>query len=348
MKILVSGGSGFIGSAVVRTAISRGHKILNVDSLTYAASQQSLASIEHNSNYKFAKLDIRHRSDLERIFIEYQPDAVMHLAAESHVDRSISSPADFIESNILGTFNMLEAARKYWIASGNPKTFRFHHVSTDEVFGSLPEDKSVKFTEETRYEPRSPYSASKASSDHLVRAWFETYGLPVVLTNCSNNYGPYHFPEKLIPVAIINSIQGLPVPIYGNGQNIRDWLYVYDHAEALLRVLHEGGVGRSYNIGGNNERSNLEIVQTLCGILDRLLPTDQGNSYSDLITFVTDRPGHDERYAIDSSRIKLELDWAPSIELEEGLERTVRWYINNQDWWQPLIQRSRTKKTVEF
>ena len=264
---------------------------------------------------------------LDAVFAKHTPDAVMHLAAESHVDRSIDGPADFIETNINGTFNMLEAARSYWQAQGRPDTFRFHHISTDEVFGSL--GPTGMFTEDTPYDPRSPYSASKASSDHLVRAWHETYGLPVVLTNCSNNYGPYHFPEKLIPVVILNALAGKPLPIYGDGGNIRDWLYVEDHADALLLVLAKGAVGRSYNIGGENERTNLELVKTLCGILDRLRPRDAG-SYADLITFVTDRPGHDARYAIDPSRIRDELGWRPSVTVEEGLEKTVQWYLDNE------------------
>ena len=262
----------------------------------------------------------------------------MHLAAESHVDRSIDGPSDFIETNINGTFNMLEAARKYWAEAGKPESFRFHHISTDEVYGSLPADPEVKFTEDTPYDPRSPYSASKASSDHLVRAWHETYGLPVVITNCSNNYGPYHFPEKLIPVVILNALAGKPLPIYGDGSNIRDWLYVEDHAEALLLVAERGEEGRSYNIGGDNERTNLELVQAICSILDRVQPRKDGH-YSDLLTFVTDRPGHDARYAIDASRIRDELGWQPSVTVEEGLERTVTWYLENEAWWRPLLER---------
>jgi dTDP-glucose 4,6-dehydratase len=263
----------------------------------------------------------------------------MHLAAETHVDRSIDDPAYFIETNVNGTLSVLEAARSYWQAQGQPATFRFHHVSTDEVFGSLPGDPASLFTEDTPYYPRSPYSASKASSDHLVRAWHETYGLPTVLTNCSNNYGPFHFPEKLIPVMILNALAGKPLPIYGDGGNIRDWLYVEDHANALLLVLENGAVGRSYNIGGENEQTNLELVQTLCGILDRLQPGASG-SYADLIAFVADRPGHDARYAIDASRIRDELGWRPSVTIDEGLEKTVRWYLDNKDWWRPLLDRS--------
>src|SRR5210317_1492940 len=268
MRLVVTGGAGFIGSAVVRLAIAQGHEVLNLDALTYAACLDNLAPVADNPRYRFVQADIRDRAALDKILAEYRPDAVMHLAAESHVDRRIDSPATFIETNILGTFNLLEAARHYWDAEGRPETFRFHHISTDEVFGSLPDDPSMKFTETTAYDPRSPYSASKASSDHLVRAWHETYGLPVVLSNCSNNYGPFHFPEKLIPVVILNALAGKPLPIYGDGSNIRDWLFVEDHADALLLVLAKGAVGRSYNIGGENERTNLELVKTLCGILD--------------------------------------------------------------------------------
>jgi len=339
LKILVTGGAGFIGSAVVRLAIARGNSIVNVDALTYAACLENVASVSESPQYFFEHADIRDRNALDTIFAKHQPDAVMHLAAESHVDRSIDGPADFIETNVNGTFNMLEAARSYWQAHGKPETFRFHHVSTDEVFGSLPSDPTVQFTEETPYDPRSPYSASKASSDHLVRAWHETFGLPVVLTNCSNNYGPYHFPEKLIPVIILNALAGKPLPIYGTGSNIRDWLYVEDHADALLLVLEKGKVGRSYNIGGENECTNLELVQALCEILDRLKPKNTG-TYVDLITFVQDRLGHDARYAIDPSRIRDELGWRPSVSVEEGLEKTVQWYLDNEDWWKPLQNRT--------
>ena len=339
MKILVTGGAGFIGSAVVRLAINRGHSVVNVDALTYAACLDNLASVSDKPNYFFEHADIRNRNALDEIFENHGPDAVMHLAAESHVDRSIDGPAEFIETNVIGTFNMLEAARTYWQAHGKPETFRFHHVSTDEVFGSLSSDPSVLFTEETPYRPRNPYSASKASSDHLACAWHETHCLPVVLTNCSNNYGPYHFPEKLIPVIILSALAGKPLPIYGNGSNIRDWLYVDDHADALLLVLSKGTIGRSYNIGGNNEHTNLELVQMLCKILDRLKPRIIG-SYVELITFVQDRPGHDARYAIDPSRIRQELGWRPSVTLEEGLEKTVQWYLDNEDWWKPLQNRT--------
>ena len=338
MKLLVTGGAGFIGSAVVRLAMARGHDVVNLDALTYAACLDNVASVAGDPHYAFVKADIRDRGALDAVFAEHAPDAVMHLAAESHVDRSIDGPGDFIETNITGTYNLLEAARGHWARQGKPETFRFHHISTDEVYGSLPADTSVKFTETTPYDPRSPYSASKAASDHLVRAWHETYGLPVVLTNCSNNYGPYHFPEKLIPVVILNALAGKPLPIYGDGSNVRDWLYVEDHADALLLVVEAGEVGRSYNIGGENERTNLELVKTLCGILDTLRPKTEG-SYGDQITFVTDRPGHDARYAIDPTRIREELGWRPSVTVEEGLRRTVAWYLDNEDWWRALQSR---------
>ena len=339
MKILITGAAGFIGSAVVRLAIDKGYSVVNLDALTYAACLQNLASVADSPLSAFEHADIRDRPALDRILAEHRPDVVMHLAAESHVDRSIDGPGTFMETNILGTFNMLEAARKYWVESGRPEAFRFHHISTDEVYGSLPPDPEVQFTEDTPYDPRSPYSASKASSDHLVRAWAETYGLPVLVTNCSNNYGPYHFPEKLIPVVTLNALQGKSLPIYGDGSNVRDWLYVEDHAEALLLVVARGEVGRTYNIGGENERSNLQLVETICGILDRLRPRHDGSSYSELITFVADRPGHDARYAIDPSRIRDELGWRPSVTVEEGLERTVQWYLDNEDWWRPLLSR---------
>ncbi|MEO1554807.1 MAG: dTDP-glucose 4,6-dehydratase [Pseudomonadota bacterium] len=338
MKLLVTGGAGFIGSAVVRQAVAAGHHVVNVDVLTYAACLDNVASVADSPLYAFEQADIRDRAALDRVFATHAPDAVMHLAAESHVDRSIDGPGDFIETNITGTYNMLEAARSYWVGQGKPGTFRFHHISTDEVFGSLPADPEVMFTEDTAYDPRSPYSASKASSDHLVRAWHETYGLPVVLTNCSNNYGPYHFPEKLIPVVILNALAGKPLPIYGKGDNIRDWLYVEDHADALLLVVQKGVLGRSYNVGGENERTNLELVQTLCAILDTKRPKADG-SYADQITFVADRPGHDARYAIDPSRIREELGWRPSVTVEEGLEKTVDWYLDNEAWWRPLQER---------
>jgi dTDP-glucose 4,6-dehydratase len=335
MKIMVTGGAGFIGSAVVRRAIASGHSIVNVDALTYAACLKNVESVTNSPHYAFQEVDLRNRLDVEDTFARHQPGAVMHLAAESHVDRSIDSPGDFIQTNVVGTFNLLEAARSYWIGQGRQETFRFHHVSTDEVYGSLGE--TGKFTEETPYAPNSPYAASKAASDHLVRAWHETYGLPVVVTNCSNNYGPFHFPEKLIPVIILNALGGKPLPIYGTGENVRDWLYVDDHAEALLTVLERGQNGRTYNIGGENEARNLDIVQMICAILDRKRPKPA--LYSDQITFVADRPGHDMRYAIDPSRIRDELGWSPSVTLAKGLEKTVQWYLENEDWWRPLQER---------
>ena len=339
MKILVTGGAGFIGSAVVRLSINRGHSVINLDALTYAACLKSVANVSDSPLYFFEQADIRDRDTLNEIFTKHKPDAVMHLAAESHVDRSIDRPSDFIETNVLGTFNLLEASRNFWESIGKSENFRFHHVSTDEVFGSLPNDPDVMFTENTRYDPRSPYSASKASSDHLVRAWHETYGLPVLITNCSNNYGPYHFPEKLVPVTILNAIAERALPIYGNGSNIRDWLYVDDHADGLLLVLEKGANGQSYNIGGENERTNLELVHTICEILDRLRPRSKG-SYTELITFVADRPGHDARYAINPRKIMNELGWQPSVTVEQGLEKTVQWYLDNESWWKPLQMRS--------
>ena len=341
MKILVTGGAGFIGSAVVRLAIQRGHSIVNVDALTYSANLANVADAAQHPNYSFVQADIRDRAALDTIFATHQPDAVMHLAAESHVDRSIDGPAAFIETNLIGTFNMLEAARAYWQNSGK-ENFRFHHISTDEVFGSLGED--GQFTETTPYDPRSPYSASKAGSDHLVRAWHETYGLPVVLTNCSNNYGPYHFPEKLVPVVILRALAGEPIPVYGDGGNVRDWLYVEDHADALLLVLENGENGRSYNIGGENEARNIDLVQTICAHMDDLHP--EGAPHDRLITFVTDRLGHDRRYAIDPKRIRDELGWRPSVTVEEGLRRTVAWYLDNRDWWQPLLSRDGVGKRL--
>jgi dTDP-glucose 4,6-dehydratase len=335
MKILVTGGAGFIGSAVVRAAIKAGHNVVNVDVLTYAACLENVKSVADNENYVFFKADICDRAAIGAILKDTQPDAIMHLAAESHVDRSIDGPGAFIKTNITGTYTLLEAARAYWTSIGKPDTFRFHHVSTDEVYGSL--GATGLFTEDTPYDPRSPYSASKAASDHLVRAWTETYGLPVVLSNCSNNYGPYHFPEKLVPVVILNALAGKDIPVYGKGENIRDWLYVEDHADALLTVLDKGDLGRSYNIGGENEAKNIDLVNIICAHLDQMRP--KGTPYADQITFVTDRPGHDMRYAIDPTRIRAELGWRPSVTLEQGLEKTVRWYLENEDWWRALQSR---------
>ena len=335
MRLLVTGGCGFIGSAVVRLAVARGHEVVNLDALTYAGRPENVAEVADSPLYHFEQADIRDRATLDRIFAEHAPDAVMHLAAESHVDRSIDGPADFVETNVTGTFNMLEAARAHWQRAGRPDSFRFHHISTDEVYGSLGTE--GLFTETTPYDPRSPYSASKAAADHLVRAWFHTYGLPVVLTNCSNNYGPFHFPEKLIPKVILNAIHGREIPIYGQGLNVRDWLYVEDHADALLLAVTQGKPGRSYNVGGHNERRNIDLVNTICDILDRMRPRAGGQGHRDLITFVADRPGHDARYAIDPARIMGELGWHPSVTVEEGLERTVAWYLDNPDWWQPLL-----------
>ena len=303
--------------------------------MTYAACLESLDSICDHPNYSFEKIDVCNRDDLIDCFNRFKPDAIMHLAAESHVDRSIDAPSTFIYTNIIGTYEILEASRHFWKKEGQPESFRFHHISTDEVYGSL--GATGLFTEKTPYDPKSPYSASKASSDHLVRAWHETYGLPIVLTNCSNNYGPFHFPEKLIPVVIIKAISGEKIPIYGTGDNIRDWLYVEDHADALLSVIKDGEIGRSYNIGGKNEATNLELVQKICVLLDNLQP--QKTPYADQITFVTDRPGHDQRYAIDPSRIINELNWKPSVTLDEGLRKTVLWYLENKDWWKALQDR---------
>ena len=335
MKILVTGGAGFIGSAVVRHAVRAGHSVVNLDALTYAANLENVRPVANSPLYQFEHADIRDRATLDRIFEAHAPDAVMHLAAESHVDRSIDGPGDFVDTNITGTFNLLEAARAHWARLGRPEAFRFHHISTDEVYGTL--GPTGQFTEDTPYAPNSPYSASKAASDHLVRSWHETYGLPVLVTNCSNNYGPYHFPEKLIPVVILKALAGEPIPVYGAGENVRDWLYVEDHADALLTVLTRGAVGRTYNIGGENERRNIDLVRTICAILDKKRP--KATAYADQITFVTDRPGHDLRYAIDPTRIRTELGWRPSVTVEEGLARTVQWYLDNDAWWRPLQNR---------
>lgn len=378
MRILVTGGSGFIGSNLIHLLVEKkGESVINLDKLTYAGNTQSLADIESNPRYTFEQVDICDPASLARVFEKHQPDVVMHLAAESHVDRSIDGPGEFIQTNIVGTFNLLEAALAYWRSlplagaeelvpsqdekldnsSNGPtqQSFRFLHVSTDEVYGSLEPD-TLGFSETTPYDPHSPYSASKAASDHLARAWGDTYGLPVLVTNCSNNYGPYQFPEKLIPVVILKCLRGEPIPVYGNGENIRDWLYVTDHAEALYTVVTKGRVGETYNIGGNNERQNIELVHTLCSLMDELAPermtfkssaTQQdsssvsGNaeprSFQDLITFVTDRPGHDMRYAIDSTKIRDELGWGPKEDFKSGFRKTVQWYLDNETWWQDIL-----------
>ncbi|NVK39661.1 MAG: dTDP-glucose 4,6-dehydratase [Oceanospirillaceae bacterium] len=340
-KILVTGGAGFIGSAVIRHLISHtSHEVVNVDALTYAGNLESLAPVSDSPRYRFYRADIRDRTALDDIIAEFEPSTIMHLAAESHVDRSIDGPADFMQTNIIGTYNLLEAARHYWSGLPEPAqaSFRFHHISTDEVYGDL-ESTSDLFTETTPYAPSSPYSASKASSDHLVRAWQRTYGLPTLITNCSNNYGPYHFPEKLIPHMILNALAGKPLPVYGDGAQIRDWLYVEDHARALVKVATEGRVGETYNIGGHNEKRNLEVVETLCDLLEELAPEKPGNlaRYSDLITFVRDRPGHDRRYAIDASKVERELGWVPEETFESGIRKTVQWYLDNRDWWQRVL-----------
>jgi dTDP-glucose 4,6-dehydratase len=332
MRLLVTGGAGFIGSAVVRQAIADGHEVVNLDALTYAANLANLDSVAASNRYAFEQADIRDRAALDRIFAQHQPDAVMHLAAESHVDRSIDGPAAFVDTNVAGTCALLEAARAFWAGK---RDFRFHHVSTDEVFGTLGAE--GRFTEATPYAPNSPYSASKAASDHLVRAWGETYGLPVVLSNCSNNYGPFHFPEKLIPVVILNALHGRQIPVYGRGENVRDWLYVEDHARALLAVVSRGRTGESYNIGGDAEARNIDIVRRICALMDEMHP--EGAPHDRLIAFVTDRPGHDFRYAIDAGKVRDELGWTPSVTLDEGLRRTVRWYLDNRDWWQAIQAR---------
>ena len=337
-KILVTGGAGFIGSAVVRHLVNNLNcSVVNIDKLTYAGNLSSLSSVDQNPLYSFEYADINDRSLITVILYKHQPDAIMHLAAESHVDRSIDGPSDFIQTNIVGTYSLLECARSYWrqLSSSKQDDFRFHHISTDEVFGTL--GKTDSFTEETAYDPRSPYSASKASSDHLVRAWHETYGLPVVLSNCSNNYGPYHFPEKLIPLMIIKALKGEKLPVYGTGENIRDWLYVDDHANALCKILFEGKKGESYNVGGNAEVSNLDVVRNICRLLDELSPRPGMSRYEEQIDFVADRPGHDYRYAIDSTKIRNELGWKPIETFETGLRRTVGWYLANSSWWKPIL-----------
>ena len=334
MHILITGGAGFIGSALIRYLIKNtDHQILNIDKLTYAGNLESLVEVESNPNYTFQKIDICDAAAIEQSFSEFQPDLIMHLAAESQVDRSIDGPSEFINTNIVGTYTLLEASRKYWQSLDQHKKsqFRFHHISTDEVYGDL-EGTTDLFTELTPYAPSSPYSASKASSDHLVRVWYRTYGLPIVITNCSNNYGPYHFPEKLIPLVILNALDGKALPIYGKGNQIRDWLYVEDHAKALYKVVTEGAIGETYNIGGHNEMQNIEVVKTICHILDELKPQSNNQSYEELITFVEDRPGHDLRYAIDASKIKNDLGWTPVESFESGIRKTVEWYLNNLDW----------------
>ena len=334
MKILITGGAGFIGSAVIRHIIlSTNNQVLNIDKLTYAGNLESLKEIDQHSNYQFKQIDICDTEQITKAIEAFQPDAMMHLAAESHVDRSIDGPAAFIQTNIVGTYTLLEAARKYWMSLNveAQQNFRFHHISTDEVYGDL-ESTTDLFTETTSYAPSSPYSASKASSDHLVRAWHRTYGLPVIVTNCSNNYGPYHFPEKLIPLVILNALDAKPLPVYGNGQQIRDWLYVEDHARALYKVVTEGVVGETYNLGGHNEKQNIEVVKIICKILDELKPQANGQAYESLITFVKDRPGHDLRYAIDATKIQNELSWTPIETFETGIRKTVEWYLNNLDW----------------
>ena len=348
--ILVTGGAGFIGSAVVRHIIeSTQDNVVNVDKLTYAGNLESLESVENNPRYAFEQVDICDSKALLRVFEHHQPDAVMHLAAESHVDRSIDGPAAFIETNIVGTYTLLEAARAYWNTLNDERkvAFRFHHISTDEVYGDL-EGTDDLFTETTPYAPSSPYSASKASSDHLVRAWLRTYGLPTIVTNCSNNYGPFHFPEKLIPLMILNALDGKPLPVYGNGQQIRDWLFVEDHARALYKVVTEGKVGETYNIGGHNEKANIDVVRTICALLEELVPNKPAGvaKYEDLITYVKDRPGHDVRYAIDAAKIGRELGWKPQETFESGIRKTVEWYLNNKKWWSRVLDGSYNRERL--
>ncbi|MGZ7846671.1 dTDP-glucose 4,6-dehydratase [Haemophilus sp. SZY H57] len=350
MKILVTGGAGFIGSAVVRHIIENTQDcVVSVDKLTYAGNLESLESVENNPRYVFEQVDICDAKELTRVFEQHQPDAIMHLAAESHVDRSIDGPAAFIETNIVGTYTLLEAARAYWNTLNDEKksSFRFHHISTDEVYGDL-EGTDDLFTETTPYAPSSPYSASKASSDHLVRAWLRTYGLPTIVTNCSNNYGPFHFPEKLIPLMVLNALDGKPLPVYGNGQQIRDWLFVEDHARALYKVVTEGKVGETYNIGGHNEKANIDVVRTICLLLEELVPNKPTGveKYEDLITYVKDRPGHDVRYAIDAAKIARELGWKPQETFESGIRKTVEWYLNNKKWWSRVLDGSYNRERL--
>jgi dTDP-glucose 4,6-dehydratase len=351
MKVLITGGAGFIGSAVVRQYINdTEHEVINLDALTYAGNLESLKDVDQSPRYTFEHVNICDINEIERVFEQHQPDAIMHLAAESHVDRSIDGPAEFIQTNIVGTYNLLDVAKRYWDSlTGERKgKFRFHHVSTDEVYGDLEE--TGYFTEESNYEPSSPYSASKASSDHLVRAWHRTYGLPVVVTNCSNNYGAYQFPEKLIPLVTLNALEGKPLPVYGKGSQIRDWLHVDDHARALRLVLETGKDGETYNIGGHNEKTNLEVVKTICGLLDKLVPDSDYIPHESLITYVADRPGHDLRYAIDASKIASELGWMPEETFESGIEKTIRWYLENPEWCQHVqdgsYQRERLGKGI--
>jgi len=341
MKLLITGGAGFIGSAVIRHVIlTTDNQVVNLDKLTYAGNLESLLPMSNSPRYAFEQVDICNRAELDRVLAQHQPDAIMHLAAESHVDRSIDGPAEFIETNIVGTYTLLEAARHYWntLPDAKKSGFRFHHISTDEVYGDLPHPSESAnahqhlFTENTAYAPSSPYSASKASSDHLVRAWMRTYGLPVLITNCSNNYGPYHFPEKLVPLVILNALEGKPLPVYGKGDQVRDWLYVEDHARALYKVVTEGQVGETYNIGGHNEKQNIDVVHAICDILQQLRP--KKTRYRDLTTYVTDRPGHDQRYAIDASKIQQQLGWAPQETFKTGIKKTVQWYLNNLQWCQ--------------
>ena len=341
MKIIVTGGAGFIGSAVIRHLIKNTeHSVVCLDKLTYAGNMETLKEVADSDRYAFEKADICDRNAVEAVFKKHQPDAIMHLAAESHVDRSIDGPAEFIQTNLVGTFTLLDVSRNY--AKDKPD-FRFHHISTDEVYGDLPLDNSL-FTEETPYNPSSPYSASKAGSDHLVRAWHRTFGLKTMVTNCSNNYGPYHFPEKLIPLVILNALEGKPLPVYGKGEQVRDWLFVEDHARALVKVCTEGVPGETYNIGGHNEKQNIEVVKTICAILDEIRPRADGKSYAEQITFVADRPGHDLRYAIDASKIQKELGWKPQETFETGMRKTVEWYLNNKWWWEPLYAKYQRKR----